>query len=79
MIRTFIGGQLKRDTFHERRLLGFPPGVNVLLIMYCRFHNYVARTLEAINEGGRFTPPRHLDLEPGMAWKDEQLFQVARL
>ncbi|KAI5804623.1 heme peroxidase [Peziza echinospora] len=78
-VRTFIGGQLKPDTFHERRLLGFPPGVNVMLIMYSRFHNYAARTLEAINEGGRFTPPRHLNAEEGQFWKDEQLFNVARL
>ena len=47
--------------------------------MYNRFHNYVARNLAAINEGGRFTPPRHLHLEAAQSWKDEQLFQVARL
>jgi len=78
-VRTFINGELKPDTFSERRLLGFPPGVNILLVMYSRFHNYAARNLAAINEGGRFTPPRHLSLEEGQAWKDEQLFQVARL
>jgi len=78
-VRTRIGGQLKPDTFHEKRLLAFPPGVNVMLVMYSRFHNYVAQTLEAINEGGRFTPPPHLGLEEKQSWKDEQLFQVARL
>jgi len=78
-VRTFIGGQLKPDTFSERRLLAFPPGVNVMLVMDSRFHNYVARTLEAIHEGDRFTPPRHMGLEEAQSWKDEQLFQVARL
>ena len=70
---------MKPDTFSEKRLLAFPPGVNVMLIMYSRFHNYVAKMLEAINEGGRFTPPRHLQGEEMLAWKDEQLFQTARL
>jgi len=50
-----------------------------MLVMYSRFHNYAAKNLEAINEGGRFTPPRHLNAEEGQFWKDEQLFQVARL
>lgn len=50
-----------------------------MLVMYNRFHNYVAQTLAAINEGGRFTPPRHLRSEEALKWRDEQLFQVARL
>lgn len=60
-------------------MLAFPPGVNVMLVMYSRFHNYVAKMLEAINEGGRFTPPRQLADKEALAWKDEQLFQTARL
>lgn len=51
----------------------------MILIMYSRFHNYVARTLAAINEGGRFTPPRHLGLEEGQLKRDNDLFQTARL
>ncbi|KAI5803941.1 heme peroxidase [Geopyxis carbonaria] len=78
-IRTFRDGQLKPDSFCDKRLLGFPSGVCVMLIMYSRFHNYVAANLAAINEGERFTPPRHLVGEEALSWKDEQLFQVARL
>ncbi|KAL2051168.1 hypothetical protein ABVK25_008597 [Lepraria finkii] len=48
-------GLLKPDTFHEDRLLGQPPGFNVLLVLYSRFHNYVATVLKEINEDGRFT------------------------
>lgn len=48
-------GLLKSDTFHEDRLLGQPPDFNVLLVLYSRFHNYVATVLKEINEDGRFT------------------------
>ncbi|KAI1770674.1 linoleate diol synthase [Hypoxylon cercidicola] len=82
-VRTFKDGMMKPDTYADKRLLGSPPGVSVILIMFNRFHNHVAANLAAINEGGRFTPP-----SPGMdeetaaaAWKkyDNDLFQTARL
>ncbi|XXH03320.1 hypothetical protein Hte_009718 [Hypoxylon texense] len=82
-IRTFKDGMMKPDTYADKRLLGSPPGVSVILIMFNRFHNHVAANLAAINEGGRFTPP-----PPGLseekaaaAWKkyDNDLFQTARL
>ena len=64
-------------------IVGMPPGVSVILIMFNRFHNHVADNLAAINEGGRFTPPfDKLDDEKKAAgWKkyDEDLFQTARL
>ncbi|KAF2141317.1 uncharacterized protein K452DRAFT_272071 [Aplosporella prunicola CBS 121167] len=80
-MRTFKDGKLKPDCFSETRLLMFPPGVGVLLIMFNRFHNYVVEELALINEGGRFTRPAegvrspHLTLEQ----HDEELFQVGRL
>jgi hypothetical protein len=82
-IRTFKDGKLKPDCFADKRLLGMPPGVGVLLIMFNRVHNYVCDNLIAINEDGKFTPP-----SPGLegekaaaAWKkyDNDLFQTARL
>lgn len=81
-IRTMQGGKLKPDTFHEKRLLGQPPGVNVILVMYSRFHNYVADVLLKINEGGRFSlPPTRTEEErqKALAKQDEDLFQTARL
>ncbi|KAF4618994.1 hypothetical protein G7Y89_g14852 [Cudoniella acicularis] len=75
-------GLLKPDTFHEARLLGQLPGVNVMLVMYSRYHNYVADMLLKINEGGRFTlRPHKTDTEKAAAVKkqDEDLFQTARL
>ncbi|KAI0402197.1 linoleate diol synthase [Xylaria palmicola] len=82
-VRTFKDGMLKPDTFADKRPLGQPPGVCIILIMFNRFHNYVATNLAAINEGGRFTPPAPgLDEEKAAAaWKkyDNDLFQTARL
>jgi linoleate 10R-lipoxygenase len=75
-------GKLKPDTFHEKRLLGQPPGVNVMLVMYSRFHNYVADILLKINEGGRFTLRPETTPEgkaKALAKQDNDLFNTARL
>lgn len=77
-VRTFKDGKLKPDCFSAKRVLGFPPGVGVLLIMFNRFHNYVVTQLAEINEGGRFTKPEDSDIEAYAAW-DDDLFQTARL
>lgn len=78
LIRTFTNGEIKRDSFLDKRILGLPPVVSVMIIMYSRFHNYAAKTLAAINEGGQFTLPDASDVE-GMKKRDQELFQVARL
>jgi hypothetical protein len=49
-VRTFKDGKLKNDVFAEKRLLGFPPGVSVFLLMFGRFHNYVAEQYVAHQE-----------------------------
>ena len=76
-------GLLWPDTFHEKRLIAQPPGVNVILVMYSRFHNYVADILFKINEKGRFPPPPAGTTDDEKAkWEkklDEDLFQTARL
>ena len=82
-IRTFKDGKLKPDCFSEARLLGFPPGCGVLLIMLNRFHNYIVEQLAVINEWGRFTKPQEgLPTEVAeKAWMkyDNDLFQTGRL
>ncbi|ORX99277.1 heme peroxidase, partial [Clohesyomyces aquaticus] len=57
LVRKFVDGKLKPDCFSEQRLLFFPPGVGVLLIMFNRFHNHVVENLAAINENNRFKKP----------------------
>lgn len=82
-IRTFKDGKLKPDCFAEHRLLAFPPGCGVILIMFNRFHNYVVEQLAVINENGRFNKPRDgLDPEQAKkAWAEygNDLFQTGRL
>ncbi|KAF5138262.1 Psi-producing oxygenase A [Metarhizium anisopliae] len=83
-IRTMKEGKLKPDTFHEKRLLGQPAGVNVMLVLYSRFHNYVADILLKINENGRFTlacPPNASpeDKARAVAKQDHDIFNTARL
>ncbi len=82
-IRTFKGGMLKPDSFSEHRLLTFPPGCGVILIMFNRFHNYVAEQLATINQENRFLKPQEglSDEAAKEAWKkyDNDLFQTARL
>ena len=70
---------LKPDTYFEERLLAQPPGVNVMLVFYSRFHNYVADMLLKINEGNRFSLAPNVDQEAALKKQDEDLFQTARL
>ncbi|KAF2749194.1 heme peroxidase [Sporormia fimetaria CBS 119925] len=89
LMRTKSDGKIKPDCFSEARLLFFPPGVGVLLIMFNRFHNYVVENLAAINENNRFpkpSPPSNpTDAEAVKAYDakvkkyDEDLFQTGRL
>lgn len=44
-MREFKDGLLKPDCFSSKRILGFPPGCAVFLIMFNRFHNYVVKQL----------------------------------
>ncbi|PNY27468.1 Linoleate 10R-lipoxygenase [Tolypocladium capitatum] len=82
-IRTFKDGMLKADSFADKRLVGNPPGVCIILVMFNRFHNYIAGNLASINEGNKYAkPPPNLSEEAAAAaWKkyDEELFQTARL
>ena len=78
LVRTFKDGKLKPDCFSTKRVLGFPPGVGVLLIMFNRFHNYMVEQLASINEGGRFNKPDQSN-EKECARYDNDLFQTGRL
>ncbi len=78
-VRTFKDGLLKPDTFSEKRILGFPPGVSAIVVCFNRFHNYVALQLKEINEGGRFRFPRGDEDTAGIKKLDNDLFQTARL
>lgn len=80
-VRLFKDGKLKPDAFAEERLLGQPPGVCVMLVMYNRFHNHVVENLAIINDDGRFTMPskENPKYEELLKKRDNDLFQTARL
>ena len=82
-MRTFEVGRIKADCFSEKRILGFPPGVGVLLIMFNRFHNHVVEQLAVIDENGRFSsirrPLGQATGEERAARYDDALFQTGRL
>ena len=77
-MRTFEDGKIKADCFSEKRLLGFPPGVGVMLIMFNRFHNFVVEKLALINEDNKFTKPPKDDVSKLKKY-DNDLFQTGRL
>lgn len=84
-------GRLKPDAFADKRILGFPPGVAVFLIMFNRWHNHVVSNLAKIDEGGRFsrilqgrsgfksTPRADGTVPTPDELYDETLFQTGRL
>ncbi|KAK3377487.1 linoleate diol synthase precursor [Podospora didyma] len=80
-MRTFQNGLLKPDCFSSKRILGFPPGCSVFLIMLNRFHNYVVTQLAQINENNRFPKPPSDPETSKSAWAkyDNDLFQTGRL
>lgn len=74
-IRTLRDGMLKPDAYADKRLTGMPAGVSVILIMFNRFHNHVAKHLALINEGGRFkqpSSPRPDDFDPRPESNDKE-------
>ena len=76
-VRTFEDGMLKPDCFADRRVLGFPPGVAVILIMFNRWHNHVVSQLASINERGRFNKPSEDNIQ-ALSKHDNDLFHTAR-
>lgn len=78
-MRTFRDGKIKPDCFSNRRILGFPPGVGAMLIMFNRFHNYVVEQLASINEDRRFVKPKEDADKTAYTKYDNDLFQTARL
>ncbi|KAJ7623211.1 linoleate diol synthase [Roridomyces roridus] len=71
-------GLLFPDVFAEDRLLLLPPAVCVILVLFSRNHNYVAKKIFEINERGTYQDPQELTKEQVLA-QDEELFQTARL
>ncbi|THH32027.1 hypothetical protein EUX98_g2160 [Antrodiella citrinella] len=77
-------GYLHPDAFAEDRLLLLPPAVCVILVLFNRNHNYIARKLLEINERGTYVDPDTLTSDnPNrgaiLLAQEEDLFQTTRL
>ncbi|TBU30522.1 heme peroxidase [Dichomitus squalens] len=77
-------GLLHPDTFAEDRLLLLPPAVCVLLTLFNRNHNYIAKKLLELNERGTYVDPNTIPADdPQRAAKlvaqEEDIFQTTRL
>jgi hypothetical protein len=82
-VRTFADGKLKADCFYDARILGFPPGVGVLLVCFNRYHNYIVDEMAQINEHGRFSQPNLDAIKVNVRavnpkWTDAQISQEAQ-
>ncbi|KAG6848129.1 hypothetical protein H0H93_003124, partial [Arthromyces matolae] len=71
-------GLLYPDTFSEDRLLLHPPINNVILVLFSRNHNYIAKRLLQINEHKRWSDPPPSNPEQ-RSRQDEEIFQTAKL
>ncbi|KDQ61436.1 hypothetical protein JAAARDRAFT_203950 [Jaapia argillacea MUCL 33604] len=77
-------GLMHPDVFAEDRLLLLPPAVCVLLVLFNRNHNYIAKKLLEINERGTYIDPATIPLDDPernskLLDQEEDIFQTARL
>ncbi|KAH8104009.1 linoleate diol synthase [Cristinia sonorae] len=84
-VRTRNGrGTLHPDSFAEDRLLLLPPAVCVILVLFNRNHNYIAKKLLEINERGTYKDPDTIPSDDPtrdatLLAQEESIFQTARL
>ncbi|KAF8710136.1 hypothetical protein AX14_013425 [Amanita brunnescens Koide BX004] len=69
-------GMLWPDSFAEERLEMLPDSVPVLLVLWNRYHNYVAEQLWSYNEDN-WEDPENLSPDQCLA-QDEEIFHIAR-
>ncbi|KAF8325513.1 hypothetical protein F5887DRAFT_1085399 [Amanita rubescens] len=69
-------GMLYPDTFTEKRLDMLPGSVPALLVLWNRYHNYVAKQLLSYNEGNQWKD-RDLSSEQFLT-QDNEIFDLAR-
>jgi hypothetical protein len=73
-------GLLYPDVFAEDRLLLLPPAVCVILVLFSRNHNFIAKKLFEINERGTYQDPATLPAGGQLFLaQEEEIFQLARL
>ncbi|KAF8724506.1 hypothetical protein AX14_008737 [Amanita brunnescens Koide BX004] len=71
-------GMLWPDSFTEDRLDMLPESVPALLVLWNRYHNYVAKQLLSYNEDNQWKDPDNLMLSEQCLRQDNEIFDVAR-
>jgi hypothetical protein len=66
-VRTYQNGLIFPDSIASERIMMMPPGVVVVLLMFSRNHNHIAKDLYSINENEKYKPWESLD-EEGKKW-----------
>ncbi|KAG6914653.1 hypothetical protein DXG01_016111 [Tephrocybe rancida] len=76
-------GMLSPDCFYDDRVMFHPPAVAVLLILWNRNHNYIARHLLLNNEGKKWVHPTEKGSADGsisasLLAQDDEIFRIAK-
>jgi len=53
-VRTYENGLIFPDSIASERIMMMPPGVVAVLLMFSRNHNSIAKSLQSINEDGKY-------------------------
>lgn len=78
-IRQFDGtGRIFEDTFADIRMLGMPPAVAGLLLVFNRNHNYIADRILHINEFGTYSSDPLPSDPKKLRDQDDEIFNRAR-
>ncbi|KAG6830533.1 hypothetical protein H0H92_000205 [Tricholoma furcatifolium] len=76
-------GMLSPDCFFDDRVMFHSPAVAVLLILWNRNHNYIARHLLLNNEGKKWVDPSEHEspdgtISPALLAQDNEIFRIAK-
>ncbi|EHK99319.1 putative Psi-producing oxygenase C [Glarea lozoyensis 74030] len=76
-VRTYENGKLFPDSIASERIMMMPPGVVIVVLLFCRNHNHIAENILSVNEEGKYKNWDELDDRQKIA-QDEDIFQVTR-
>ncbi|KAG6856837.1 hypothetical protein H0H87_012895 [Tephrocybe sp. NHM501043] len=79
LVRAMDGrGMLSPDCFYDDRVMFHSPAVAVLLILWNRNHNYIARHLLLNNEGKKWVDPMERESPDAFLAQDNEIFRIAK-
>jgi hypothetical protein len=60
-VRTYGNGKLFPDSIASERIMMMPPGVVIVVLLFCRNHNHIAENILSVNEEGKYKNWDELD------------------